>query len=152
MATPLVKGYNIVIQQNVGGVNTPIYPITKLANVQNAQGESIIDVLKAYATTEYVDGKNYVPELQEASDSLTFLRNDGTWQKIQSAGIGQAGVVQLSSEIDSDSEETAATSKVVKTLKAAIDAVSKDSGDSYVKKTQLGAAHPKLQHQLHLLL
>lgn len=140
MATPLNKGYNIVIQRKVGDVSTPIYPFTKTANVKDALGNTLDEVIKTLATTEYVDSKNYVPENQEAADSLHFLRNDNTWAEIQSASIEQKGVVQLSSELSSESEETAVTSKAAKQLKDAIDAVSKETSDDFVKKAQLGVA------------
>lgn len=140
MATPLNKGLNIVINRKVGGVNTPIYPFTKTANVKNAAGDTLDEVIKTLATTKYVDGKNYVPANQTAADSLHFLRNDNTWAKIQSASVDAEGVVRLSSELGSESEETAATSKAVKELKDAIDEVSKTTSDDFVKKAQLGVA------------
>ena len=140
MATPLNKGMNIVIQRKVGDVNTPIYPFTKTANVKDAAGNTLDEVINTLATTEYVDGKNYVPENQTAADDLHFLRNDNTWAKIQSATVEQEGVVRLSSELTSESEETAATSKAVKAVKDAVDAVSKTTSDDYVKKAQLGVA------------
>lgn len=140
MSTTLEKGLNIIINRKVGEANKPIYPFTKTANVIDANGNSLAELIAGtLASKEYVDGKNYVPENQ-AADNLTFLRNDNSWQKIPDASITQKGVVQLSSALDSDSEELAATAKVVKELKAAIDAVSATTGADYVKKAQLGVA------------
>ena len=140
MATILEKGINIIINRKIGDTNKPIYPFTKTANVIDENGNSLKELIAdTLASKEYVDGKNYVPENQ-AADDLTYLRNDNTWHKIPDASVTQKGVVQLSSALDSESEEMAATAKAVKELKTAIDTVSATTGADYVKKTQLGVA------------
>ena len=130
--TPLAKGYNIVINQKVGGVNTPIYPFTKTANVKNAEGKTVDQIISELLT---------VPDYSsEVASSLRFLRNDNTWADIQAASTTQAGVVQLSSATDSDSETVAATAKAVKTVMDAVNSLDTTIGDGFVKKTQLGSA------------
>lgn len=112
----LENGYNVVIQQKVGTTNKPIYPFTHSANVIDANGDSMDTVISG------ILAKNYVPDYSsEAASSLRFLRNDNTWATIQSASTSQAGVVVLTSALNSDSETTAATAAAAKSLKDAID-------------------------------
>ena len=127
----LAAGNDILINQRVSGVNTPIYPVTKTANVKNAAGKSV-DTLIAE-----INAKNFVPDFSsETASAIRFLANDNTWKTIQSASTSQAGIVQLSSAVDSESESQAATSKAVKLVQDAVDTLDGD----VVKTSQLGQA------------
>ena len=114
----LANGYNIIINQKIGSENKPIYPITKFANVFDAEGNAL-------------STKLFVPDTTgEVASSLRFLRNDNTWATIQNASTSQAGVVTLSSALDSTSEATAVTSKAAKDLKDALDILNGTVSDS----------------------
>lgn len=138
MSTPLNAGLDFIINQKVGGVNTPLYPFTKTANVKDASGKTIDEIVAGLAAKEH---GNHVPEFTgETVSNLRFLRNDNTWADIQTASTTQAGVVQLSSATNLDDETVAATAKAVKLVKDAVDAVvASDTADN-VKKSQLGVA------------
>ena len=139
MATPLVSGYNVIINQKVGGTNTPIYPFTKTANVKDAAGNTLDEIVAGLALKEH---GNHVPDFaSEVTSSLRFLRNDNTWADIQAASTTQAGVVQLSDSVALDDSTVAATAKAVKTVKDAVDALESGSSTTYVKIDQMGAAN-----------
>ena len=75
----LQAGYNVVINQKVGGTNTPIYPFTKTANVVNAAGDNLDTVISGLAVADH---GNHVPDFSsETKDGLRFLNNDNTWQQ-----------------------------------------------------------------------
>lgn len=141
----LATGYDIIIQNKVSGVNTPIYPITKIANVRQADGTKLDAILATLATISYVDGKHYVPENEAEASSIRFLRNDNTWATIRSAtagaagAAGDAGIVALSTSTNLDSDDVAATASAVKAVKDAVDTLTTTASDTYVEKTQLGA-------------
>lgn len=136
MATPLNVGLDFIINQKVGGVNTPLYPFTKTTNVKDATGKTIDEIVAGLAAKEH---GNHVPDFAgETLSNLRFLRNDNTWANIQAASTTQAGVVQLSSATDLDDETVAATAKAVKAVKDAVDAVA--GATDNVKKSQLGVA------------
>lgn len=137
MANPLKAGYNIVINQKVGDVNTPIYPFTRTANVKNAAGNNLDEIIATLATKAEA---HYVPAVEETVSNLRFLRNDNTWATIQSASLTQAGVVQLSDATNLEDSTVAATAKSVKTVMDAVSQLSTSSDGAYVKKTQLGVA------------
>lgn len=52
----LAAGYNIVIKQNVSGVNTPLYPLTAVENVFDKDGTSLASIL----STITGDFSNYI--------------------------------------------------------------------------------------------
>lgn len=134
----LQAGYNVVINQKVGGTNTPIYPFTKTANVVNAAGDNLDTVISGLAVADH---GNHVPDFSsETKDGLRFLNNDNTWATIQSASTTQAGVVQLSDATNLEDSTVAATAKAVKLVKDAVDALGTTAGNTYVTKTQLGVA------------
>lgn len=137
MANPLKAGYNIVINQKVGGVNTPIYPFTRTANVKDAAGKNLDEIISTLATKAEA---HYVPAVEETVSNLRFLRNDNTWATIQSASLTQAGVVQLSDATNLEDSTVAATAKAVKLVSDAVSQLSSTSDGAYVKKTQLGVA------------
>ena len=137
--TPLTNGYNIVIQQKVGDVNKPIYPITKTANVKDATGANLDEIIATLAVQETI-APNLIPDAEGTASNLRFLRNDNTWADIQAASTTQAGVVQLSSATDSDDETVAATAKAVKAVMTAVSELDTTIGDGFVKKTQLASA------------
>lgn len=134
----LNPGYNVIIQNKVGGVNTPIYPFTKVENVVDAQGKTLDTVIAGLAKANH---GNHVPDFAgETVSSLRFLRNDNTWATIQSASTTQAGVVQLSDATDLEDSNFAATAKAVKLVMDQAKAVSDTVTANYVLKAQLGAA------------
>lgn len=112
--TSLTAGEDIIIQQRVGGVNAPIYPVTKTTNVKDSTGVSV----DAWITD--LDSRNYVPELSQTKTPLTFLDDTGAFSTIQSASTTQQGVVQLTSATDSSSEALAATAKAVSDIYTAM--------------------------------
>lgn len=137
-AQTLTAGYDIVLNQRVSGVNTPMYPFTKTANVENATGQNLDTIIAGLAPASH---GNHVPSYDgETVSSLKFLRNDNTWALIQSASTSQAGVVQLTDSVSTDDSTLAATAKAVKTVKEAVDGLTTDLGSNYVAKTQLGAS------------
>ena len=139
MATPLNSGYNVIINQKVGNVNTPIYPFTRTANVKDAEGNTLDEIVAGLALKSH---GNHVPDFtNETVSSLRFLRNDNTWADIQAASTTQAGVVQLSDSVALDDSTVAATAKAVKDVKDAVDALAAGSSDTYVKKETLGKAN-----------
>lgn len=107
MAITFAKGYNVLIQQKVGNVNTPIYPYTKFDNVQDSENNSLTTVIANLKATQ-------VPAFSATATENTFLADDGVFRAIQAASTTQAGVVQLSSAVDSTSETVAATASAVK--------------------------------------
>lgn len=134
----LETGVNAIINQRVGGVNTPIYPFTKTANVQDATGANLDTIVAGLAKKEH---GNHVPDFSgETVSSLKFLRNDNTWAEIQAASTTQAGVVQLSDALNVEDSTLAASAKAVKLVKDAVDALDTDLGGNYVAKSQLGVA------------
>jgi hypothetical protein len=134
----LETGVNVIVNQRVGGVNTPIYPFTKTANVQDAKGNNLDTIIDGLAPKNH---GNHVPDYaSETVSSLKFLRNDNTWAEIQAASTSVAGVVQLSDSTSTDSSTTAATSKAVKAVKDAVDSLNTDLGNDYVAKSSLGVA------------
>lgn len=138
MATPLNTGYNVIINQKVGGVNTPLYPFTRFANVKDADGNTLDEIVAGLAAKEH---GNHVPAFdQETVSSLRFLRNDNTWADIQAASTSQAGVVQLSDSVELDDSTIAATSKAVKAVNDAVKALSEGSSQSYINVDKLGVA------------
>lgn len=137
MATPLKAGYNIVINQKVGEVNTPIYPFTRTANVKDSLGNNLDEIIATLATKS---DAHYVPAVEETVSNLRFLRNDNTWATIQSASTTQAGVVQLSDATNLDDSTVAATAKAVKAVMTEVTNLSTSVDTNYVKKTQLGSA------------
>ena len=119
MATPLNSGYNVIINQKVGNVNTPIYPFTRTANVKDAAGNTMDEIIAGLAVKEH---GNHVPDFsQETVSSLRFLRNDNTWADIQAASTTQAGVVQLSDEYALEDSTVAASAKAVSAVNTKID-------------------------------
>jgi hypothetical protein len=133
--TPLTAGYNVIITQKTASGNKPIYPFTRSENVKDALGNTVASQIKA------LQALNHVPDYSsETANSLRFLRNDNTWQTIQSASTSQAGVVQLDSSLTSSSETTAATSKAVKDIKDDLDALDTSLATTFVKLSQLGVA------------
>ena len=138
--TPLTPGYSVVINRKVGSSNTPIYPFTKTANVKDAVGNTLDEIIAGLATSAYVDSKNYVPTNEAEASNVRFLRNDNTWATIQDGTTTQKGIVQLSDSVNADDSTTAATSKAVKTLSDAISNLANGSSSTYVKKSQLGVA------------
>lgn len=135
--TPLQAGYNIIINQKVGDVNTPIYPFTRTANVKDSTGNNLDEIIATLATKAEA---HYVPAVEETVSNLRFLRNDNTWATIQSASTTQAGVVQLSDATNLEDSTVAATAKAVKSVMTAVEAHRTESEDTYVKKAQLGTA------------
>ena len=134
----LKTGYNIIINQKVGGVNTPIYPFTKTANVMDAEGKSIDEIVAGLAAKEH---GNHVPDFSgETVSNLRFLRNDNTWAEIQAASTTQAGVVQLSDATDSEDSTVAATAKAVKAVMDAVADLEAGSSENYVNVNKLGVA------------
>ena len=134
--TPLAAGYNIIINQKVGNVNTPIYPFTRTANVKDATGMTLDQIIATLATKAEA---HYVPAVEETVSNLRFLRNDNTWAEIQSASTTQKGVVQLSDATNLEDSTVAATAKAVKAVQDAVDALGTTAADTYVTKAQLGA-------------
>lgn len=133
----LTAGLDFIINQRVAGANTPMYPITKTANVQNDDGTTLVQLLAGKAAASH---GNHVPDFsKETMSSLKFLRNDNTWAEIQAASTTQKGVVQLSSATDSNSTTLAATASAVKAVMDAVNSLSTATGDLYVKKTLIGA-------------
>ena len=137
MANPLLSGYNIVINQKVGDVNTPIYPFTRTANVKDTAGNNLDEIIATLATKEEA---HYVPAVEETVSNLRFLRNDNTWATIQSASTSQAGVVQLSDATNLEDSTVAATAKAVKVVQDAVNTLGETAAATYVKKDQLGVA------------
>ena len=138
MATPLNTGYNVIINQKVGGVNTPLYPFTRTANVKNEAGENLEEILAGLAAKEH---GNHVPAFdKETVSSLRFLRNDNTWADIQAASTTQAGVVQLSDATNLADSTVAATAKAVKDVNDAVEALAKGSSESYINVNRMGVA------------
>lgn len=134
MATKvLTAGYNIIVHQKTSAGDKPVYPYTKTANVVGVAGLTL-DATLAKLVYNSSDQVLSVPTALSGSDvtDLKFLRSDNTWKTIQSATTSQAGVVQLSSALNSDSETTAATAKAAKDLKDAIDALAQGSSDTYM--------------------
>lgn len=135
---PLKTGINFVINQKVSGVATPMYPFTKTANVKDAQGRTIDDIV---ATLREKDETKDVPDYSsEVVSSLKFLRNDRTWAEIQTATTDQKGVVQLYAGTDKADDTLAATAGAVKKAYDLASSVSTDIDNNYVKKTMMGAA------------
>lgn len=132
----LEAGVNIIINQRVAGVNTPIYPFTKTSNVQNDAGENLDTILSELATADH---GNHVPTVEEEVSNLRFLRNDNTWAKIQTASTTQAGVVQLSDSTSLSDSTVAATAKAVADVQAAVDALG-DIDEKFIEKTAMGVA------------
>jgi hypothetical protein len=138
MPQTLTSGYDFVINQRVNGVNTPMYPFTKAANVEDAEGNNLITLLAGKAAVSH---GNHVPDFTgETTSSLKFLRNDNTWAEIQAASTSQAGVVQLSDSVALNDSTVAATAAAVKSVKDSVDALSTTLTDGYVLKSQLGVA------------
>lgn len=133
----LATGLNIIINKKVGDTNTPIYPLTRVANVKNDDGTSLVDTISGLALKEH---GNHVPDYsKETSSNLRFLRNDNTWANIQTATVEQAGVVQLSDNANLNDSTVAATAKAVKTVNDAVAALTTAADSTYVKNTLLGA-------------
>ena len=145
----LTNGYTIQMHTVESGTSINLYPYTRAKNVFMTDGSDL--------QTKVADilGRNFVPELATGAsiNSLTFLRNDGTFVAIQDATApvydvdtgdlvtaAQKGVVALTSDANGVSESLALTQKGAKTLKDAIDALSTGSANAYVAKTQLGVA------------
>jgi hypothetical protein len=134
----LANGFNVVIKQKVGSVNTPIYPFTKAANVIDAAGDDVEATLAALKALYHVP----TPETG-VTESLRFLRSDNTWQTIQDATTAQKGVTQLSSDYTSAAapatdETTAATTKAVKEIYSAVSTI----GSTYVAKADVAFGGP----------
>ena len=109
----LANGYSVTIKQKTGSTVTNIYPYTRSKNVFTTAGNDLQTLL---STVEAADGS------------------------FKTATTSQAGIVQLSNSLTSESETQAATAKAAKDLKDAIDAVEQAASDAYVLKTQLGVA------------
>lgn len=139
MAKVLAAGYDIVINQKKSGVSTPYYPLTKSANVFDAKGNSLDEIL---GTFQKADAEHLVPDYaSETTSSLRFLRNDNTWANIQAASTEQAGVVQLSDATNVEDSTVAGSATAVKAAydkAVAVENAVKDA--SYVKNAQLGVA------------
>lgn len=134
----LTAGKDFLIQNRVAGSDTPLYPITKTANVVNSDGKTVDELIASCAPKEH---GNHVPDIgSEVMSSLKFLRNDNTWAEIQSASTTQQGVVQLSDDITTDDSTVAATAKAVKLLNDKIAAISTEISGDFVTKDQMGAA------------
>ena len=138
MAKVLTSGVNIIIHNKVGAKNTPIYPFTKTANVCNAEGKTVDEIVADLLPKADAQGR-LVPETTgETMSNLRFLRNDNTWATIQNASTTVKGVVQLSSATDSADETLAATPKAVKAVMDAVTALETTVGDDYVKADKIG--------------
>lgn len=134
----LKTGYTVIVQSKIGDTNTPVYPITKTANVYNAAGKSLDDVLDSITGTENFG--NFVPDVEEDVNNLRFLRNDNTWQTIQSATTERSGVTQLSDATNLEDSTVAATANAVKIVKDAVDTLSENVTKNYVRSDLVGAA------------
>jgi len=134
----LTSGYNAIINQKAGATSTPIYPITKVANIYDADGNGLDDIISTLAVR---DETKEVPDYSgETTSSLRFLRNDRSWATIQDGTTAQKGVVQLYNGVDSDSTELAATAASVKSVKDALDTFETDAESTYAKLAQIGVA------------
>jgi hypothetical protein len=134
----LTSGYNAIINQKAGATSTPIYPITKVANIYDADGNGLDDIISTLAVR---DETKEVPDYSsETTSSLRFLRNDRTWATIQDGTTSQKGVVQLYNGVDSDSTELAATAASVKSVKTAVDTLETTAESTYAKLAQIGVA------------
>lgn len=134
----LANGVNIIINNRLNGVDTPIYPITKTSNIFDGSGIDLDTVIESLAKKEH---GNHVPDYSsEIVSDVRFLRNDNTWANIQSASATQPGIVKVTDEVTLDASDVAASAKAVKGLKEAIDNIDVTIGSDYVKKTQLGSA------------
>lgn len=116
--TPLTNGYNVIINQKIGNTNTPIYPFTRTANVKDVAGNTLDAIIATLATKDYVDGETY----------------------LTAASTSNAGIVQLYSGTDSESETMAASAKAAHDLNAAIQSLNTAISNDFVAKTQLGTA------------
>ena len=135
--TALAAGLSIIMNRKVGSTNTPLYPVTKIANVKQDDGTTLTDVIAGLAPKEH---GNHVPDFsKETENNLRFLRNDNTWATIQTATTDQPGVVQLSDNANLDDSTVAATAKAVKTVNDAVAALTTTADSTYVKNTLLGS-------------
>ncbi len=134
----LTEGVNIIINNRLNGVDTPIYPITKTANIFDGSGVDLDTVIEGLAKKEH---GNHVPDFSsEVVSDVRFLRNDNTWATIQSASSTQPGIVKVTDDLTLEDSSVAASAKAVKTLKDAISNIDVTIGEDYVKKAQLGSA------------
>lgn len=139
MSKVLAAGHNMIINNKVGGVSTPFYPITKIGNIYNEKGDALPDVLAGYQKS---DPAHMVPDYaSEEVSNIRFLRNDNTWATIRSATPEVSGIVKLTDEINVEDSTLAATATAVKKAydkAAAVETAVNEAG--YVVSTQLGTA------------
>lgn len=128
----LETGLNFYMKQKKGEAVTPLYPITKVANIFQDDGTSLVDLLGGKAPTNH---GNHVPEVEAAND-LKFLRCDNSWAEIQHATTEVFGTVKLSDSTTLDDSTLAATAKAVK---AAFDKASHEH--PYIETSKMGVAN-----------
>ena len=105
----LTEGVNIIINNRLNGVDTPIYPITKTANIFDGSGVDLDTVIEGLAKKEH---GNHVPDFSsEVVSDVRFLRNDNTWATIQSASSTQPGIVKVTDELTLEDSSVAASAK-----------------------------------------
>lgn len=134
MGTPLSAGYSTIINQKVGSTSTPLYPFTKTANVIDANGNNVDELIAGRAPASH---GNHVPTVEAEASNLRFLRNDNTWAAVQSASTSQAGVVQLVSDYATNDNTKAASAGALYSLAEVVSGITGDLSD-YVLKSQLG--------------
>jgi len=134
----LGTGYNVIINQKNGNTSTPIYPISKVSNIYDADGNGLDDII---ATLAVRDETKEVPDYsEETTSSLRFLRNDRTWATIQDGTTSQKGVVQLYDGADSSSTALAATANSVKGVADDLATFESDVASTYATLAQIGTA------------
>lgn len=110
MSIDVSTGLDFLYKQKIDGVDTQLYPITRIENVYNSEGVSIDDI---------IDSLPVVPDLPSSNQTTQFLRGDGTWAVVPDGTTSAKGIVQLSDTVGTDSSK-AATPTAVKSVSDAL--------------------------------
>ena len=133
MPTPLTTGLDMIIKQKVGEVNTPLYPITKTANVKDSTGNDLDTILATLAldadvvkktqlgVATVMDGETVVstgvatldtngkvPASQLPSyvdDVIEGYMNDGTFYKTKTPGAEEGDPATYSDAVTPESDK-----------------------------------------------
>lgn len=136
MAFKLQPGYDIVIHHKKDDTVTPYYPFSKTTNIINEDGKDVDELLAEKAGVDQA-----VPK-PESYDSLRFLGNDNKWRNLPDASEVDKGVVQVVSDIDSETSGISVVPniQIVRTLNDKVKNV-EEGLNGYIPKTEKGRAN-----------
>ncbi|MFZ7141544.1 phage tail protein [Avibacterium avium] len=135
--TPTVQDFNYVQQMN-DKKDQWLFKQLK-AVMENAGIEPTEDNINALLNAIFKIAKGHSTPKAINAETVDFVDETGHTHSISKASLTQLGIVQLTNALDSDSETLGLTAKAGKTLKALIDALTRNLGN-YIPNSKKSSA------------